>query len=726
MSGLLDSVAANALAGLLAGIPLVLVVAAAMPLARRAPAATRATIWGATIAALLLLPVAGALRAIRGGTTRTSPIARHELAPAVAAPPLLSAHDGDGEHGTPGEGDGANPAPWGVSDTVPEEPAAETGDPAAGNAAVDDGERAAGAEIRGAVPRLAIRAFFLAWLAAAAVSLVRIASGVRGALALKERGEPFRVPLSGRVAARLAAASGRRFDLLESDEVPTPVTIGFVRPAVLVPPELAGELPAGDLERVLVHETAHLRRRDDWTRLAERIAVALVPFHPGLRLAARRLDLEREAACDEVAAGAEPAEFAGALVRLAALRNGLPLPQSALGAAPRPSDLRRRIEMLLDPERRPASASSRAVAFGGAALVAVLLAFGFAVPVVAVSDGEVEDLFAPLPQRSLRLARAVEPPPPAGKIRVHERDADDELDFDVETGDDEIDVDADIDTAKLSAEIEREMAESMKELDREMAELSQNLASGGMNDREHRLELQRQVEEAMREAKEEMQRNRQQIREDAKRQAEEAMQQAKEQIRQAREEAKLAAEEARQEARLRSLRDEHEIRAAVEERLVEAQQRLAEQQERIAEELRRIRSERKATPRGRSTAPSAPAPPAAPRTPRRGPRGTPAPIPDSSPEPPALPGVPVPDSAPEPPTMPPAAYRGVPGFAPIAPPKTLPPTPPAAPVTPVAVAGARLRPRAVPVAAPSAPVDPFTPIVPLSPPLAIVPARPAN
>ena len=50
---------------------------------------------------------------------------------------------------------------------------------------------------------------------------------------------------------------------------------------------------------MLLHELAHLRRWDDWTKLAQRLAEAIFFFHPAIYWIARNLNLEREVACDD-------------------------------------------------------------------------------------------------------------------------------------------------------------------------------------------------------------------------------------------------------------------------------------------------------------------------------------------------------------------------------------------------------------------------------------------
>jgi hypothetical protein len=68
---------------------------------------------------------------------------------------------------------------------------------------------------------------------------------------------------------------------------------------ILLPSDLVQELDASDLDRILLHELAHVRRADDWVNLFERIAQALFFFSPGIYWISRQMDLEREVACDD-------------------------------------------------------------------------------------------------------------------------------------------------------------------------------------------------------------------------------------------------------------------------------------------------------------------------------------------------------------------------------------------------------------------------------------------
>lgn len=160
-----------------------------------------------------------------------------------------------------------------------------------------------------AVPRLAVAL----WLAAAAVGLLRLIVSCRALNGIKRRARPLdRELLPALDAERRACA------ITISPEVSAPVMLGWLRPVICLP-ERWTAWSRDDLEQVLLHERAHLRRWDDFTLLMQRVIEAVFFFHPAVRWMGRRLDLDREIACDDhvVAATHSPKSFAACLARLA-------------------------------------------------------------------------------------------------------------------------------------------------------------------------------------------------------------------------------------------------------------------------------------------------------------------------------------------------------------------------------------------------------------------------
>jgi beta-lactamase regulating signal transducer with metallopeptidase domain len=165
--------------------------------------------------------------------------------------------------------------------------------------------------------------------------------------------------------------------LCTSDRVQVPTAIGFFRPAIVIPAWLLHDLSPDELNQILLHELAHLRRRDDWTNLIQKIVKAIFFFHPAIWWIEKKLSLEREMACDDavVAATAQPRAYAQCLTHLAErtlIRRSIALAQAALGRV-RHTSLR--VAKILNPSRhvstprwKPALSLIAAVSLGSAVL----------------------------------------------------------------------------------------------------------------------------------------------------------------------------------------------------------------------------------------------------------------------------------------------------------------------------------------------------------------------
>src|SRR4029434_10138006 len=107
------------------------------------------------------------------------------------------------------------------------------------------------------------------------------------------------------------------------------------RPQIAIAPALVGQLNTLDLDRVLVHEWAHVQRRDDIGQLVPRLFWIVVGWHPAAWWFERQLEFEREAACDELAVSVTGSAkgYAGCLALLAALPHASAAPVPALAVA---------------------------------------------------------------------------------------------------------------------------------------------------------------------------------------------------------------------------------------------------------------------------------------------------------------------------------------------------------------------------------------------------------
>ena len=107
--------------------------------------------------------------------------------------------------------------------------------------------------------------------------------------------------------------------LFISDHVTSPLTIGFIKPVVLVPAGFLMGLPRDQVEAILLHELAHIRRYDYLVNLFQTAIKTVLFFHPAIHYISKKIDIDREQACDDLAVA--QSRNPQALVRgLAALR----------------------------------------------------------------------------------------------------------------------------------------------------------------------------------------------------------------------------------------------------------------------------------------------------------------------------------------------------------------------------------------------------------------------
>jgi beta-lactamase regulating signal transducer with metallopeptidase domain len=193
---------------------------------------------------------------------------------------------------------------------------------------------------------------FAAWAAIASIGLVRVGIGLWQLRRLRKSSVPVKISeLDETLQRTLREFEGpRKVTLCTSASLKMPTAVGFFRPLVVIPEWAMKELSTQELNSILLHELAHLRRWDDCTNLAQKILGALLFFHPAVWWIERKLTLEREMACDDLVLERteNPRAYAECLVSLAEkgfLRRGLALAQAAIG---RMRDTTLRIRQILD------------------------------------------------------------------------------------------------------------------------------------------------------------------------------------------------------------------------------------------------------------------------------------------------------------------------------------------------------------------------------------------
>src|SRR6185436_14777243 len=167
----------------------------------------------------------------------------------------------------------------------------------------------------------------------------------------------------------------RAITLLESTLVDVPTVIGFLKPVVLLPASVLGGLTPQQLEAILAHELAHIRRHDYLVNLLQTLVETVLFYHPAVWWVSRRIRIERENCCDDLAVSlcGDPVAYATALADLEALRSD-PAPDHHIAMAATGGSLLMRVRRLLG---APASHTGRGPAWL-AGSVALLLICGIA------------------------------------------------------------------------------------------------------------------------------------------------------------------------------------------------------------------------------------------------------------------------------------------------------------------------------------------------------------
>jgi GWxTD domain-containing protein len=189
------------------------------------------------------------------------------------------------------------------------------------------------------------------WIAGVWIFFLRHAAGWTWAARLRRRGvlvasERWQIVLA---RLRVQVRASRPVVLLESSIADVPMVLGHFRPLILMPLGLLAGLPAGQIEAILLHELAHIRRCDYLVNVLQRFVEGLFFYHPAVWWMARVIRAERENCCDDaaVAIGGNAHAYA---VALAALEQNRWSSREAAVAATG-GNLMKRIRRLLYPTR---------------------------------------------------------------------------------------------------------------------------------------------------------------------------------------------------------------------------------------------------------------------------------------------------------------------------------------------------------------------------------------
>ena len=278
---------------------------------------------------------------------------------------------------------------------------------------------------------------FMVWLIGASLILARLCAGVIAVQWMSRRTERV-VDAPWLAQARSLAADlgvSPRVAFLRSEGAAMPMAWGIFRPAVLMPAG-ADHWPAERLRIVLLHELAHVKRRDCLTHMLAQLSCAVHWFNPLAWMAARHVRTEREQACDDLvlAAGTRGPDYATQLIEIARVMRSGRFPAVLAGASlamAHRSELEGRLLAILDPSVPRAGVSRLRTAAATTVFALAVMPLASLQPwtIAAAADRQGTSPYAdrvePTAQSSQPApAPAPQPTPPRRADRMAERAAD--------------------------------------------------------------------------------------------------------------------------------------------------------------------------------------------------------------------------------------------------------------------------------------------------------------
>ena len=168
----------------------------------------------------------------------------------------------------------------------------------------------------------------MAWLVGLVVSMVRLSVGLRLALRMQFVAvSPASAGLQQMfVSLRQRLGVSRPVALMNSALVQVPTVVGWLRPVVLIPVSCFTGLTEIQIEAILCHELAHIRRHDYLVSVIQSVVEAVLFYHPAVWWVSQQVRRERECCCDDLAVniGGNALAYAKALSTLEARRGSYP------------------------------------------------------------------------------------------------------------------------------------------------------------------------------------------------------------------------------------------------------------------------------------------------------------------------------------------------------------------------------------------------------------------
>lgn len=254
---------------------------------------------------------------------------------------------------------------------IPSSATTRSAEPAIGSAPPDAQSRVSVTSLRDRVAE-SLPVLVIVWLSGVMFLSLRLLGGWSAARRLVYHGTRPASAQYQRIFQALVERLGVRqaVSLFESTVAAVPSVVGWVRPVILLPATALTGLSPTQIELILAHELAHVRRHDYLINLLQCAVEALLFYHPAIWWLSHRARDERELCCDDIAVAVtgDAREYAEALVALERMRVVPELAMAATGGALLP-----RIRRLVDPSTLAVEVFPRWIAGG---LVVSLLGAG--------------------------------------------------------------------------------------------------------------------------------------------------------------------------------------------------------------------------------------------------------------------------------------------------------------------------------------------------------------
>ncbi len=142
----------------------------------------------------------------------------------------------------------------------------------------------------------------LAWFVGLVVSIAKYVISINGLRVLKLNSDCNGNKLLNQIVSALSGKLNlvKTPSVFVSSKICSPIVNGVIKPAVIIPLALLTGLSRGQLEIIVLHELAHLKRLDPVFKLLQSLGETLLFFNPFIRLIAKEIDIEREKCCDDI------------------------------------------------------------------------------------------------------------------------------------------------------------------------------------------------------------------------------------------------------------------------------------------------------------------------------------------------------------------------------------------------------------------------------------------